>query len=106
MKLGSHKEHLHKHLRDPEFTRGLLVTAFEDSCEDGDWGAFGLLLQDIIEATGDKKNFAKKIGISRGHLYRLFAKNANPTIKTLYPLLAEFGLKLTASNDGKGRKRA
>lgn len=48
-----------------------------------------------LEAYGNKKDFAKKAKVSRQHLYRLFGKDANPTIDTLSPGLASLGLKLT-----------
>jgi DNA-binding phage protein len=85
-------------LADPKYARGLLKAAFEESIEDGNWEAFGLVLQDIIGAQGDKVAFAKKVKMSRQHLYRLFGKGANPTLKTLSLVLAEFGCKLTIAD--------
>jgi DNA-binding phage protein len=83
--------------RNQKYVRGLLKTAFDESIVDGNWKAFGLLLQDIIEAQGGMSTFATKTNLSRQHLYRLCRKNANPTVKTLTPLLATFGCRLTLS---------
>jgi DNA-binding phage protein len=106
MATASYKEGLHERLREPKYAAGLLRAAFDESYADGNWEAFGLLLQDIIEANGDKRNFAKKAGISRGHLYRLFGKKANPTLRTIAPVLAQFGVRLTLSAEKEDRKKS
>lgn len=103
---AKYEEDYLKRLRNPRYAKGLLKAAFEESCEDGNWEAFGLLLQDIIAAHGNKQGFAKKARISRQHLYRLFGKKANPTIKTLSPVLAGLGLRLTISEEHAPKKRA
>ena len=91
-----YKTDYHKRLRNSGFAKRLLKQAFEDSLDDGNWEAFGLLLQDIIEAQGKgKKLFAENVKISRQHLYRLFRKGANPTLKTLKPVLGRLGFRLT-----------
>lgn len=95
-----------KRLRKPAYAKGLVKAAFEESCEDGNWESFGLLLQDMIDACGDKASFAKKANISRQHLYRLFGKKANPTLKTLAPVLSTLGFKLTLTRGAEGKKRA
>ena len=95
-----------KRLKNPRYAKGLLIAAFEESYEDGNWEAFGLLLQDIIEAHGDKRSFARKAKISRQHLYRLFGKDANPTLKTLSPVLASLGYKLTLAEGRERKKKA
>lgn len=102
----SYKKEYLKRLRNRRYALGLLKAAFEESCEDGNWEAFGLLLQDIVAAHGDKRSFAKKANISRQHLYRLFGKEANPTLKTLSPVLAGMGLRLTISEAPDSKRRA
>ena len=95
MRSTNYKKDYLKRLKNPKYAKGLLKSAFEECIEDNHWEAFGLLLQDIIEASGNKKDFAKRARISRQHLYRLFSKNANPTLNTLSPVLSGLGLKLT-----------
>lgn len=106
MPSASYTESYYKRLRNPRYARGLLKAAFEESCADGNWQAFGLLLQDVIEAHGNKQRFAKKAKVSRQHLYRLFSKKANPTLRTLSPVLASLGYKLTLEKKSAGRKEA
>ena len=101
----SYKTAYLKRLKNTKYTKGLLKAAFEASCEDGNWEAFGLLLQDMIEAQGDKQAFAKKANISRQHMYRLFKKDANPTLRTLTPVLAGLGFKLTLTEEREVKKR-
>ena len=95
MKSTSYKSDYLKRLKNTKYAKGLLKSAFNECLEDNNWEAFGLLLQDIIEAQGNKKDFAKKANLSRQHLYRLFGKNANPRLSTLTPLFSTLGLKLT-----------
>ena len=106
MKTVDYREGLLKRLTNPRYASQLLKYSFEESCRDGNWEAFGLVLQDVIEALGNKRAFAKKIGISRPHLYRMFGKDANPTLKTLLPILNTLGLKLIISSENEERKKA
>jgi len=99
MKTISYKKGLHKRLKNKKYALGLLHHAFDESCRDGNWAAFGVILEDIIEARSNKKNFAAKANLSRQHLYRLFGKKANPTLNTLLPVLSELGLKLTLAQN-------
>jgi DNA-binding phage protein len=88
-------------LKNRRYALGLLRTAFEESCNDGNWSAFGLILSDVIDSQGSKSALAKKAKISRQTLYRLFDKKQNPKLSTLIPVLSELGLKLTLSVDLK-----
>ena len=105
MRTTSYRDGLQKRLSDRAYALGLLQKAFRESCRDGNWEAFGLILEDVIEARGGKKQFAEKVGLSRRHLYRLFGKNANPTIDTLLPVLAALGLELSLSSASGERRR-
>jgi DNA-binding phage protein len=106
MRTVPYENALHERLRDPRYARGLLKSAFAACTEDGNWEAFGLLLRDIVSAHREKRAFAKSAKISRQHLYRLFGPKANPTLKTLSPVLAELGLRLKLSDHTPQKKRA
>jgi DNA-binding phage protein len=101
MKAISYRQGLLRRLSSKRYASKLLQHAFEESCKDGNWEAFGLVLQDVIEAHGNKQAFARKIRISRQHLYRICGKNANPTLKTLLPLLSSLGLRLALDLERK-----
>ena len=94
MKTIDYRKGLLKHLKSRRYAAKLLQSAFVESCDDGNWRAFGLILEDVIDAQGNKKAFAKKAKISRQHLYRLLRGDANPTIGTLVPVLSTLGISL------------
>ena len=94
MKTRDYKEDLLKKLKNKRYAAKLLQYSFEESCRDGNWEAFGIVLKDVISAQGNTQEFAKEANISRANLYRLFSKKANPTIDTLLPILGNLGLKL------------
>ena len=106
MKTIDYQESLLKRLKNPQYAAKLLKYSFEESCGDGNWEAFGLVLQDVIAARGNTRAFAKKARVSRAHLYRIFRKGANPTLKTLLPILDSLGLKLTLSPETEKKKKA
>ena len=106
MKTVDYRQDLLKRLKSPQYAAKLLRYSFEESCSDGNWEAFGLVLQDVIDAQGNKRAFAKKAHVSRAHLYRMFKKGANPTLKTLLPLLFSLGIKLTLSFEAEKQKKA
>lgn len=95
MKTVDYRQNLIKRLKSSEYALKLLQRSFDESCRDGNWEAFGITLRDVLEAQGNKRAFARKAGVSRQHLYRLFKTNSNPTIKTLLSFLGVLGLRLT-----------
>lgn len=105
MKSISYNEGLVSRLKNSKYAFKLLKYAFEESCENDNWEAFGIVLQDIIMAHGSITEFANKTGVSRSHLYRMFGKSSNPTIKTLLPVLSGLGIKLTLFSDKETNKK-
>ena len=103
MQTKSYKKDLLERLASKKYSLQLLQTAFDESCKDGNWEAFGLSLKLVIEAQGDKRSFAKRANVSRNHLYRLFNADANPTLKTLLPVLTQLGLTLNLAAGEKKR---
>ena len=101
MKTINYRDGLLKRLKNHKYALGLLQKAFEESCADGNWQAFGIVLEEVIEAQSNKKKFAEKVNLSRQHLYRLFGKKANPTLQTLLPVLSELGFRLTIGSAQK-----
>ena len=103
MQTKSFNEDLLGRLSSKRYSLQLLQASFDESCKDGNWEAFGLTLKLVIEALGDKRSFAKRANVSRNHLYRLFDKDANPTLKTLLPVLTQLGLRLNLATREKKR---
>ena len=52
MRTRDYREGLLKRLRSKSYAASLLREAFVESCRDGDWQAFGIVLKDIIDAQG------------------------------------------------------
>ncbi len=101
MKTRNYTDDSLKKLRNRNFAAKLLQYSFNESCRDGNWEAFGIVLKDVIAAQGNTQAFAKAANISRANLYRLFGKKANPTLETLLPVLGSLGLKLQLAEISK-----
>lgn len=102
MNTKSDRPDLVKRLSSKRRALKVLQRSFDESCRDGNWKAFGLALKLTLEARGlDKQAFARTSNISRHHLYRLFEGDANPTLKTLLPVLSALGLKLNLQLEAK-----
>lgn len=102
MKTRNYTEDSLKKLKSRNFAAKLLQYSFNESCRDGNWEAFGIVLKEAIAAQGNTQAFAKAANISRANLYRLFGKKVNPTLETLLPVLGSLGLKLQLAEMSKG----
>lgn len=102
MKTRNYQDDMLENLKNRTFAAKLLQYSFEESCRDGNWEAFGIVLKDVISALGNTQAFAKEANISRANLYKLFGKKANPTIDTLLPVLSNLGLTLQIAKSQKG----
>ena len=56
---------------------------------------FCLALKDVVEATGGMSVMAKRVGLKRPSLYKVFSKRGNPTLETLQAILEALGLRVT-----------
>lgn len=106
MRSVDYKPDYSKRLRNPGYSRGLLKTVFEGCSAEGNWEAFGLLLQDIVTARGDKRGFSKQANISRQQLRRLFGKKATLPLSALSLALSRLGLKLSIEEDRESKREA
>ncbi|MCY4524552.1 MAG: putative addiction module antidote protein [Halobacteriovoraceae bacterium] len=84
------KKYLMKELQDREILCYFISEAI--AADDPDY--FKIAIGDIIKACG-VGDIAKKTGISRQTIYKMFSKSGNPTHKNLVSILDAFGLKLT-----------
>jgi hypothetical protein len=64
MKTIDYREGLLKRLRNQQYATKLLKHSFEESCRDGNWEAFGIVLQDVISAQGNTVLLQKKRGLA------------------------------------------
>jgi len=80
MRTVDYRDGLLKRLKNRKYALGVLKRAFKESCEDRNWAAFRLILQNVIEAQGYK--LAKRAGTNYQPLYRLFREEDNPESNT------------------------
>ena len=66
----------------------------KDYLEDGDFNSFCRSLEIVIKAKDSVSNFAKKVGMSRTHLYSLFRCEKEPKFSTIVKIFQELGYDL------------
>lgn len=93
-----HQDNLKQQLKDnEEYSKMWLNSILEDYSETKDVNELIYNLKPMIEAKYTICEFAKKIGIHRITLYKIFAKKMLPSIEILHKIFAGLGydLKLT-----------
>ena len=71
-----------------------LNTSLKDYIEDGDFNSFYRALEIAIKSRNSISGFAKKIGMSRTHLYSLFKNEKEPKFSTIVKIFHELGYEL------------
>ena len=94
----SHKEHLKQQLReDEEYAQMWLNSLLEDYSENKDVNELIYNLRPLIEANYTICEFAKKIGIHRITLYKIFSNKMVPSIEILHKIFFGLGYNLQLS---------
>ena len=80
--------------KDDAFLKACLDSAFKSYEKDQE---ISYLLDTLKQAAKVRgfSNLARETGLSRQHLYEIFSKNGNPTIKVFNEILHVFGYKLS-----------
>jgi len=81
-------------LKTDEEIKLYLNASMKDYLIDGDFNSFCRSLEIAVRAKGSISNFAKKTGISRGHLYSLFKNEKEPKFSTIVKIFHELGYEL------------
>ena len=81
-------------LKSEEDIKLYLNASLKDYLEDGDFNSFYRALEIVIKTKDSVSNFAKKIGISRTHLYSLFKSEKEPKFSTVIKIFKELGYEL------------
>ncbi len=81
-------------LKSEEDIKLYLNASLKDYLEDGDFNSFYRALEIVIKTKDSVSNFAKKIGISRTHLYSLFKSEKEPKFSTIIKIFKELGYEL------------
>ena len=91
---SSYQEMLMDDLKDKEFARIYLETAFGEYQKDCNTNALLLAMKDVAKAQGGIGKLAKKTSISREHLYDILASKHNPRLDNWLNILTGLGFRV------------
>jgi probable addiction module antidote protein len=97
MRLKDYREDLMERLKNPDYAAEYLAQVLAAK----DKAAFLVALKDVVEATGGMSLMAKRVGLKRPSLYKVFSKRGNPTLETLQAILGALGLRVTVATAKK-----
>ena len=81
-------------LKSDEDIKLYLNASLKDYLEDGDFNSFYRTLEIVIKSKDTITGFAKKVGMSRSHLYSLFKSEKEPKFSTIVKIFQELGYEL------------
>ena len=81
-------------LKSDEEIKLFLNASLKDYLEDGDFNSFYRALEIVIKTKDTVSGFAKKVGMSRSHLYSLFKSEKEPKFSTIAKIFQELGYEL------------
>lgn len=81
-------------LKDTEQVEIYLNNTLEEFVETKNADAFLVALEHLAKAKYSMTELAKKLGISRKHLYRIFANESNPSMLIISQLIDSLGYKI------------
>jgi probable addiction module antidote protein len=90
----SFKENLLKALKDPKEAQAYLEAALSAYEADGLTDALLLAMRDVAQAQGGVGQLAKRVGITREHLYSVLASKHNPRLDNLLSILSGLGFRV------------
>ncbi len=79
----------------PENASGYLETALEEYEKDGDTRALMIAIQRVAELQGGITELARKSGLNRQNLYRIFSNQVSPRFDTLSKILRTLGYTIS-----------
>lgn len=100
----SYEDNLVKRLKDPELAQAYLEAALESYEADKDTEVLLLALRDVSKAQGGIGKLAKRTGISRQHLYDVFASKHKPRLDNLLSILSGLGFRIRLEYQGSDGK--
>lgn len=81
-------------LKSEEDIKLYLNSSLKDYLEDGDFNSFYRALEIVIKTKDTIAGFAKKVGMSRAHLYSIFKSEKEPKFSTIAKIFQELGYEL------------
>lgn len=92
---------LYERLRNQEYAKVYLQTAYDEYQEDGHLDAFLLSLGNVAKAHGMGK-IAKESGKNRESLYKSLSPNGNPEFQTIDRVMHNLGFKFNIERIDSG----
>jgi len=89
-----YEDYLIEKLKNPNYAEAFLNANIEAFMEDGDIGALMLSFEHLIRANYSVSKIAKKVGISRTHLYRIFDNETTPSFTIVMDIIKNLGFKI------------
>ena len=81
-------------LKSDEDIKLYLNASLKDYLEDGDFNSFYRALEIVIKTKDTITGFAKRVGMSRTHLYSIFKSEKEPKFSTIAKIFQELGYEL------------
>lgn len=91
------RDYLNEQLSNKKYAKKFLQIALEDYLSDGDRHEFFAAIKAVADASGGITNLAKKSGLSRQALYKIFSEKGNPEFSTVVNILDKVGYKISLS---------
>lgn len=91
---GSFREGLIEDLKDPEEALAFLEVVLEEYQKDKDEKALMMALGDIARAQGGIGKLAKRLKISRPHLYQILSGKHHPRLDNALDIISGLGFKI------------
>jgi len=88
------EKYLVNDLKSEENLKLYLNASLKDYLDDGDYNSFYRALEIVIKAKDSVSGFAKKVSMSRAHLYSLFKSEKEPKFSTIIKIFHELGYEL------------
>ena len=82
-------------LQEPKFAHAYLKVTLEEFEQDQEVHFFLSAIKNIAEARGGMTDLARKTGLSRQNLYKIFSAKSMPRVDTLNAILNALGFRLS-----------
>ncbi len=95
MELTKFRDFLIEDLQDVEIAQAYLEECFNEYMEDGNLEIFLHCLKPLIQAQGSISDFAKKVGLNRTYLYKIFNNTIKPEFNTVMKIIKALGFEIS-----------
>ena len=102
----SYEENLLKRLQDQELAQAYLEAAFESYEQDGETEVLLLAMRHVAEAQGGIGELAKRITVSREHLYDILSSKHTPRLDNWLEILSALGFRVRLERQEKSAEHA